>query len=397
MLPMALDLAQIHPDIFRYSRVELDPAGPLLRMPMEPGRTRPPAFWEKFDATHLFYDVFRDHSGRHVYLIGPMALNLGPMLEAMTVTGQPSGTTVRLRVHQAIQATIARATLPPGDNILAMSLDGQSWSVPIQPNQSVSFDKDRIILAVNKDNELPWITDWARFYVKEHGATAAVLYDNGSTSYSMAELTAALAGVDGLEKFLVIPWPFRFGTRDHGFSGHRFGENWARFAQPPLFTHFFRKYSMHARSMLSVDIDELVVSPFRKSVFKAVEQAPFGLVRFNRIWVLNKRASEGLPRHADYVIRKRGAAARDRGKKWGVAPGRAFLASWRAQMWTHQVRGWFNLAGSRNDFYGYHFRGISHAWNYDRSDAGAFDPKLHERDQLLIKTFADVFGSKQRR
>ena len=140
------------------------------------------------------------------------------------------------------------------------------------------------------------------------------------------------------------------------------------------------------------------MSPFRKSVFKAVERAPFGLLRFNRVWVLNMRETQGLPRHSDYVVRKKGLQSRDRGKKWAVAPARAFLASWRAQLWTHYAKGWLNLAGSRADFYGYHFRGISHGWNYDRSDSGVqFDPKLHEKDHLIIDTFADVFGTTRQR
>ncbi len=394
---MAIDIAKTVADIDSYSHVELDASGALRRLPLEPERERPKAFWDKFDATHLFYDVFRDHTVRHVYLIGPMALNLAGSMESLAVKGHPSGQSAQLKLHHGTQITIARATLPRGDTTLELGLAGQTWRVTIQPNRSSTFAGDRVVFAVNKNNELPWIADWARFYVREHGATAAVIYDNRSTTYTLDELTSALVGVEGLKKCLVIPWTFPFGTRDHDFTGSRFGENWARFAQPPIFTHFFRKYAMHTRSFLSVDIDELVMSPFRKSVFKAVERAPFGLLRFNRVWGSNKREATGLPRHADFVIRKRGVAARDRGKKWGAAPARAFLASWRAQMWTHYVRGWVNLAGWRDDFYGYHFRGISHAWNYDRSDEGPFDPKIDIKDKLMIDTFADVFGTPRRR
>lgn len=394
---MPADLASLVPGVAAYSNVTLDPSQPLRRQPYEAERPRPQPFMDSFDQSEIFYDVFRDHTGSHVYLLGPMALNLAPLVEQMEITGQPSGTRAKPRVFHAIQMLIARVTLPKGDDTLEIRFGDQTFSVPVQPNRSPEFADDRIIVAINKDNELDWIRDWARFYVREHGATAAVIYDNGSTRYSRAELSAALAEVEGLKRYLVIDWPFRYGSRDHGFTAHRFGENWARFAQPPMFTHFFRKYAMASRSFVSVDIDELVISRSRKSIFRSAERSLFGLRRFNRIWVLNMRDTEGLPHHADYAIRKKGMAAKDRGKKWAASPRRAYLASWRAQMWTHQVRGWLNLSGSSADFFGYHFRGISHAWNYDRSDNVPFDPALHVEDRLLRKVMNETFPERRQR
>lgn len=389
---MAIDLAKADAAIAASSPVLLSGAGSLRRIPLGPELKRPASFYERFDDRALFYDVFRDHTGRHVYLIGPMALNLEPLIDALVIEGRPSGRRAKPRIHHGVQAEILRVTLPGGDTHLAFTFGEQNFEIPIQPNRSAALAGDRVIFTINKDNALAWIADWARFYVAEHGATAAVVYDNGSSDYTLEELRATLAGVEGLAKFLVIPWPYPFGSMNDVFDGHKFGGHWAMFAQPPKFTHFFRKYAMRARSILNVDIDELVMSPFRHSIFKAVERSPFGLLRFNRVWVLNAREQSGPPLHRQFVIRKKGVAARDRGKKWAMAPGRAFLASWRAQPWTHQVKGWFNLSGSSIRFYGYHFIGISRSWYWDRTEQIEFDPKLHIRDPLMIKTFADIFG-----
>ena len=389
---MALDLALSNPEIAAATAVLLDEQQGLRRLPLGPELAREQSFYDRFDDFAVFYDVFRDHTGRHVYLIGPMALNLEPLVDSLLITGHPSGTVAQPKIHHGVQAEILRVTLPKGDTRLSFTFGDQVFDVAIQPNQSQAFRRDRVIFTINKDNDLAWIADWALFYVREHGATAAVVYDNGSTGYSLDELRATLAAVPGLQKFLVIPWPYRFGSMDDVFEGHKFGGNWGMFAQPPKFTQFFRKYAMHARSILNVDVDELVVSTFRQSVFQAVERAPFGLLRFNRVWVLNARDEDGPPRHRQFFVRKKGIAARDRGKKWALAPGRAFFASWRAQPWTHSVKGWLNLAGSSDRFYGYHFIGISRSWYWDRTANIAFDPKLHVRDTLLQKTFADVFG-----
>ncbi|UXN71065.1 glycosyltransferase family 92 protein [Devosia neptuniae] len=389
---MAIDIAQSDATIAASSPVLLSEAGSLRRLPLGPELERPQSFYDRFDDWAVFYDVFRDHRGKHVYLLGPMALNLKPYIDELVVEGVQSGIQVRPKVYHGVQAIILRAKLPEADTHLRLSIGDQQFELAIQPNQSQALAGDRAIFTINKDNDLQWIADWARFYVREHGATAVVVYDNGSTEYGLDDIRRTLSAVEGLKKFLVIPWPYRYGSMGDVYTKHKFGGHWPQFAQPTLFVQFFRKYAMQARSILNVDVDELVMSPFRKSVFKAVERSPFGLLRFNRVWVLNAREEDGPPRHRHFVIRKKGVAARDRGKKWALTPGRAFFASWRAQPWTHQVKGWLNLSGSSDRFYGYHFIGISHSWYWDRTEKIVFDPKLHVRDPLMIKTFADVFG-----
>lgn len=389
---MAIDLASADTTLAASSSVLLSETGPLRRLPLGPELERPPSFYERFDDWAVFYDVFRDHTGRHVYLIGPMALNLAPYIDQLVVEGVQTGTVVRPKIHHGVQVSILRATLPEADTHLRLAIGDQRFELAIQPNRSQNLAGGRVIFTINKNNDLQWMADWARFYVREHGATTVVVYDNGSTEYGLDEIRTTLAAVEGLKNFLVIPWPFKYGSMYDVYTKHKFGGHWPQFAQPPLFVQFFRKYGMQARSILNVDIDELVMSPFRRSIFKAVERSPFGLLRFNRVWVLNAREASGPPRHRQFVIRKKGVAARDRGKKWALAPGRAFLASWRAQPWTHQVKGWLNLSGSSASFYGYHFIGISHSWYWDRTQEIVFDPKLHVRDPLMIKTFADVFG-----
>ncbi len=374
------------------SPLYLPETGVMRRIPLGPELEREQKFWDNFEPLAVFYDIFRDVSGRYVYLIGPMALNLAPLLKGMRIFGLPSGKAVPFKLHHGVQATIVRASLPKTDDRLAITLGEQIFEVTIQPNRAAALKGDRVVFTINKDNALGWISDWARFYVAEHGATAAVIYDNGSTEYSMTELEATLAAVPGLQRFLVIPWPYKFGMMDDVFEGHKFGGNWPMFAQPPSFVHFLRKYAIAARSFVNADIDELVVSPFRKSIFNAVERSLFGTIRFNRLWVQNIRTSAGPPRHVDFSVRKIGRKSKDRGKKWALAPGRIWLASWRAQPWTHQVKGWLNLSGSSVDFYGYHFIGISTSWYWDRTKAPVFDPKLHQRDRLLRTVLRDVFG-----
>lgn len=399
MQSQAMDVDDTAGSVSASSAVYLDIAKPLRRLPIEPHLERPRAFLDRFDFMTVFHDVFRDAGGKHVYLVGPMALNLTEHMDALFIVGHPSGTRPKVQRHHGVQVFMARVRLPEGDTHLSVLVAGQEHRVAIQPNRSKLLSKERVVYTINKNNRLEWIADWARFHVAEHGATSVVVYDNGSTDYGLLELRHTLAGVPGLKKYIVIPWLYPFGMMNDRFEGAKFRGNWANIGQPPMLVHGLRKYGMRARSLLNVDIDELVVSPYRRSprrrsVFTAIERSPFGALRFNRIWVQNMREGKsGMPRHRHFVIRKKGRLAKDVGKKWGLNPRRAWLASWRAQPWTHQVFGWLNLSGSRADFYGYHFIGISNSWYWDRTEQPEFDPKVHVRDKLLISAFRHVFGT----
>ncbi|OYX00436.1 MAG: hypothetical protein B7Z15_20335, partial [Rhizobiales bacterium 32-66-8] len=154
---MAIDLAQSDPAIAACTAVMLDDGKPLRRIPLGPQLERPQSFHDRFDASAVFYDVFRDHSGRHVYLVGPMALNLTPLIDSLTITGHPSGTRARPKIHHGVQAEILRVTLPRGDTRLSFAFGDQPFDIPIQPNRSAALRNDRVIFTINKDNDLAWI------------------------------------------------------------------------------------------------------------------------------------------------------------------------------------------------------------------------------------------------
>lgn len=375
------------------SHVVLDEDKPLRRLPHTPELAKGDGYAEKFDHLSLFYDVFRSASGRHVYLMGPMATNLGAHIAAMQVRGQQSGQTPKLQVHEGRDVVIARVALPQQDTQVRLTIDGQTIDVDIQPSPDDLFKGKRVIMTISRNNKLEWIADWAHFYAKEHGANAVLFYDNNSDLYTPADIQRTIEAVEGIDTCLVVPWNYTFGMKDYDYRGPRGKRSFGYFAQPVMFPHALRKYAQTARSLLNVDIDELVISPFGKSVFKAAERALFGSIKFNRIRIENTRkASDSLPRHGDYVVRQKGRPARIILKKWALKPSRAWLGGWQAQPGNHAIYHWFTLAGARTDFYGYHFEAVSTSWHWDRTEEFPFDPKVHEIDPLLKRTLTRVFG-----
>jgi hypothetical protein len=376
------------------SPVVLASDGTTKRVPHTDELAKLPNIGEQFDTLNVFYDVFRSASGKHVFMLGPHPFNLEDDVHKMQVTALPSGKTVTPQVHVGDQALIVRAKVDPNDDRLAITFAGQDFTVKIQDNLSHLFANKRIVTTINKDNDLTWIRDWAHYYVAEHGADAFIVYDNGSTLYTQAQLRETLEAVAGAGNVLVLPWHYPFGVYGYVFNK---GRQWffAYFAQPVMLVHVFRKYAASSAALLNVDIDELALSPFGKSIFKSAERSLFGVIRFIRIELENIRADTShIPRHADYWVRKKKGGI-ERGRKWVINPSRArWFGSWKTQPWTHRVYGWLNPHNTSTTFYGYHFLGVSTSWAFDRSKALKFDKKLHREDRLIKKALAKHFTAR---
>jgi hypothetical protein len=385
--------------------VYLDPDQPLRRLPLRPERVRPEKFMAQFEDRALFYDIFRARDGKRVFMLGPIELNLSPHFASLRVTGHPSGKTVPLRRAPAVKASLfAWVNLPPGDTELSFEFAGQPCRVPIAGNHCDLFEGERIVFTINQNNELRWIADWAEFYVKEHGATAAVIYDNRSDLYSVADIEQALAAVPGLKKYMVVPWNYPFGATDPAWRGR--GRDWALFAQPVQFPQFMHRFAHRAASLVNADIDELVISSKRRSVFEAVEAAPFGLIKFRQILVEHISETDiETARHRDFVVcRHPGLRPSYPLKKWAMAPARLVLRGLPVLPVNHNVLHAVSAGSTSVEFTNYHFKAITSGWrarrnsgdlaaeSLERETATPFDEALHHRHPLLAAAMRDTFG-----
>ncbi|NOZ32032.1 MAG: hypothetical protein GXP01_02920 [Alphaproteobacteria bacterium] len=385
--------------------VYLDPDQPLRRLPPRPELVRPEKFMAQFEDRALFYDIFRAGDGKRVFMLGPIELNLGRYYSRLRVTGHPSGKTVRFKRAPYVKASLLGwVTLPPQDTELSFQFAGQHFRVPIAVNHAELFENQRVAFTINQNNELRWIADWAEFYVKEHGATAAVIYDNRSDLYSVADVENALAAVSGLKKYMVVPWDHPFGATDPAWRGK--ARDWARFAQPVLYTQFMHRFAWRAVSIVNADIDELVISSKRRSIFEAVENARFGLIKFPFKLVENitdTRPAEA--RHRDYLACERGFVINPRAlRKWAMAPARLWLRGLPVLPVNHNVLHAISGNTTSDEFVNYHFKAITSGWRSKRNSgdlatnalkretASRFDAGLHLQDPLLVATMGETFG-----
>jgi hypothetical protein len=373
------------------STCTLAPDGPIRRAPPRPPEQRNAAYAGQFDWDTLFYDVYR--VGRHVVFQGPPLLNLRDSVErtpwfAERLRGLfPRAQ--RIERNRSSEYWVREAA----DEIV---LDGPlgRFEIAVQPNLGARFAGRRVLHTLSRNNDIAWVLDWVRFYVAVHGADAVLLYDNGSTDYASDELRAALREAFPQIVSEVVDWPFPYGPQG-GMAGAVNGPEgpietpWdSDYCQTGSLQHARFRFLGAARSVLNVDIDELVLSPQGRSIFAETERARRGFVKFDGRWVSATTphgVAPGEGWHGDFWLRD--ALETDEcPPKWCLVPTRA---SRTRHAWS--VHNLFGARANRRlsaDFAYSHMRGISQGWKENRWDAVAYDPARFTADETLRAAFA---------
>jgi hypothetical protein len=359
---------------------------PVLRDPPRPPEQRNAAYAASFDWDTLFYDVYR--VGRHVVFQGPPLLNLREEIEASDYFAARLG---GLRPRAALIERNRSSEYWVREDTDRVVLGGAFGDRPIavQPGLAARFAGRRVLHTLSRNNDITWILDWVRFYVTVHGADAVLLYDNGSTAYTTDDLRAALAEAFPHVVSEVVDWRFAYGPQG-GMAGAVDGREtpWdSDFCQTGSLQHARFRFLGQARSVLNVDIDELVLSNRGRSIFAAAEKSWRGFVKFDGRWIsatTPHAVAPGQGRHGDFWLHD--AAETDEcPPKWCVVPGKT---SRTKHCWSVH-----NLFGARRnrrlsrEFRYRHMRGISQGWKENRWDAVDYDPARFAVDADLHDAF----------
>lgn len=358
----------------------------LRRDPPRPPRLRNAVYAEQFDWDTLFYDVYR--VGRYIVFQGPPLLNLRPHIEASDYfLRRLRGLFPRARLIERnrsseywVRETATHVTL---DSPLGRH------DIEVQPNHAERFAGRRVVHTLSRNNDIAWVLEWLRFYVKVHGADAVLLYDNASTDYASDDLRAAIARAFPEVVAVVVDWPFRYGPQG-GMAGAVDGREtpWdSDYCQTGSLQHARFRFLGQARSVLNVDIDELVLSDRGRSIFAATEAARGGFTKFAGHWISATTPhgiAPGRGRHGDFWLMDAQEADRCP-PKWCVVPAKTSAAR---HCWSVH-----NLFGARRnrrlsgEFAYRHMRGISKGWKEARWDAVPFDPARFQPDAPLRAAF----------
>ncbi|QQA42749.1 hypothetical protein [Pelagovum pacificum] len=241
-----------------------------------PAELRDEEYHARYDGRTLLYDCFHDPARGGFVITAPAFRNLWPLFrEGLRLDGKRTkvlrrafGRSERLFIKGAETAT------------LTWEHEGQIHPIPTRAGIAPDFRDGRLITAISRDNELDWIAEWCRFHARRHGATGAVLFDNGSTTYGPSDLAEVLRMTPGFRASAVVSVPFPYGykliTPEKAYR--------LQFLQTAVMNLVRNDMASEADAVLSCDIDELVMGPAGASVFDAAHNWTGGL-RIPGRWV----------------------------------------------------------------------------------------------------------------
>jgi hypothetical protein len=338
----------------------------LRRQHVRPPERRSEHYLERFDDTTLFYDcVYLPEQGRYVFT-APRFLNLWePFSKGLKLDGKP----VALRRRKWLRCEQVELRAPKGH--LTLTLEGSEHELASREGIAQHFTGANALLAVNKNNELHWIEDWARYHARAHGADALVLFDNGSTIYSPQEIAERVVAIEGMKAVAIYSAPFPYGPTDR--SGRL--DVSPRFFQSAMLNIARRDALARANGVLSIDIDEIVRRHGSATAFELARRNPLGMISIHGSWVYPPAEEQGATDQGAHVYRQ--VPDRKCNRKWCLAPdGIMSRFGWAV----HQIGGIVqNVATNTRAVSLLHCKGTSTGWKkkrFDMPEKIAKDPDL---------------------
>ncbi|WP_070975300.1 hypothetical protein [Corynebacterium sp. MC3] len=334
------------------------PEGAIRRAAARPQHLQDPTYAEKYDDSTLFYDIVL--VGEDVVLSGPPLLNLEEHVRSATVT--IDGEVAIFEKTEALersQITIFSLPSPPENSTVSFTLRIESLGLFVESEIDISsyeiLKDSKVLMTLQKNEELAWIRDWAQFYVKNHGVNAVIIYDNGSDRYSPQDIAKAVASIDGIGHVVVVDWGFKYGPQGSPWVGP--GVAWdSDFCQIGAFQNCRYKWTTKAVGWINCDVDELIVPLKKRTIFDELEHSSSGVVGVGGRWISNIAVDlqEGqLPRYWNFPY----FTAQECNAKWVMASDRVKPS---AHPTAHYVRGVGECKSS--DFMLAHFKPLNSGW-----------------------------------
>lgn len=351
------------------SSLRLPSDGPLLRHGA-PDLSGFETQWE-FDFRTLIYDAFS--RGDQIVLVCPRLRNLWPVLRDGLMRNEPKITIRRLVRHRF--ETVIIDTKIPGRLVFAHNNRDQVIEVGSDLNHD--FENLRCLVTMVKNEPISWIKDWVQWHVEVHGSEALVLFDNNSKALDVKLLAKELSFVEGLKKATLVRAPFPYGAP----SGGRFKPP-AMFLQVAMLNLARWRMFSRARSVLSVDVDELVQPLSGSSIHIKAEESHIGLVSFAGKWVFSTKTS-GATSHREHTHSfPTGGVSKN--PKWCIVP--ASISN-RFPWAVHRPGGPLSLFSNTFAEY-WHFRSVSTGWNRSVNQV----PTGLQEDRELISAVSSVLA-----
>ncbi len=337
--------------------------------------------WRHYDRSTLVYDVVHLAGAGVVRLYLPRMLNLGVLLAnaGFALDGRP-GKPLRHRVYRRFETMDLRCSTANVRTLGLILPQLGRFDLPVSTTSEKMFSGRRVIYTLLHNENLEWVQDWMLFHNRMHGADAALIADNGSSSYTSEQLLHALQAVQGYDATAVLSVPLPWGPRGRGR-----GVDDGKFLQTTLLNLTRDRFFGTACGVLNLDVDEILLRRREQSAFDKAGR--LGFVTFPGEW--RYPADDKRPvRHRDH--RFFDPADKPCATKYCYRPRSFFGRMCLSVHGLERVNRKLFLAA--RDFVFLHCRNISTSWKYDRLKVAS--PRM-QPDSEAAKAFDSVFDERR--
>ena len=207
----------------------------------------------RLDFRTIFYDVFFDTSTNRLIGIGPDLKKFSKNLFPMKVRVNSQNLRYNSQQIKGIFIFQTEEIEVSKDLPLEVIFEFNSFFQKLSPlkldNEINFYDKTRHRLTLStlqKDNLVPWISDWMIWHHHRYGVKRLVLYDNGS--HNQDALIEYLRDFDIDMDIVFIHWDF-----PHGFDPYKY-------CQRGALNHCRLRFPVSDSYCINLDIDEYLIS-----------------------------------------------------------------------------------------------------------------------------------------
>ncbi|WP_139201351.1 hypothetical protein [Pseudovibrio axinellae] len=267
--------------------------------------------------------------------------------------------------------------------VIDVEINGTHGQLEVSPNPSRDFKGKRVLSTLCKDTPVPWILDWLRFHVTNHGVDALVLFENSEDPAHADDIHQAILQENLKISVEIVHAPFKYGPpKLHA----------VKFLQRSLLQLLRWKYVQPSEALLFCDVDEFVVCQDGKSIFDGLKKSFLGYFLIPGVWVepvtqTDQSQLKTLGDRRHHMFQHTMDPPKETHRKWVAAPSRIPKS---IQFKAHGVRpepkyaAWLHPFFTRQKPYLktsklFHFRAMSTSWKSDRE---AISPVSSDKHSL---------------
>lgn len=319
-------------------------------------------FDDNFDWDNAWYDIIQINDNV-ILLIGPPLYDKKGWLNSNVKFLDESNSKLSCQFMDLDRVSYTALTCGSKNNTIKIVHNNNILEVPVNSNNH-KFNGKKVLVTLQKNNPIPWIKQWINYHLDIHNIEGYLIYDNGSTDYSISELENQLADLNC--EITIVNWPYPYGPQ--GSDNAPWDSDYGQYV---MLEHAKYRYLSNSKLVLNNDIDEFIVTKnvSLDEIQQYLHSSPSGCLRYKGIWIepydINNQQSANVVEFNNRNIKDYYCIDHNNhigiGYKWMLVPWKHINNQWLV----HHING--QMMESDQLYYA-HYLALNTNWSWKRDE-----------------------------